>query len=283
MESAKTCNRELRRQMGSSCRIIWMFPWWLEWSCTIGMEIAELHIHKDAFIAITTEVSFFFKRVNTCVDSTGRKNTSDMHTAAICWGRRRRKCSRHIETNVIRTRSCHAPPKLNIWTSTASPACVDTGAAISAWLQQPGCQLRQANTATEIQLPVRWRQQTEQLPREDVDNFSTFRGKRLHCVLICGAMSCLTYPLMQRNVHSLEGVCATSFFLNLCTHILRHARTYTKGVCLGWWGWGWWCSDRSTTLTFLWESPWACSGIEKPHQWQKHMYTHTQKERRSWV
>lgn len=51
-----------------------------------------------------------------------------------------------------------------------------TGADISAWLQQPGCQLRQANTTTNIQLPVRWHQQpqTEQSPEADCVN-STVR------------------------------------------------------------------------------------------------------------
>lgn len=56
--------------------------------------------------------------------------------------------------------------------------------------------------------------------------------------------------------------------INLCAHIHMHARTYTK------WRMGD-DNDRSTTLTFLWESPWACSGVEKPHQWHKDMYKQT--------
>lgn len=250
MESAKTCNRELRRQMGSSCRIIWMFPWWLEWSCTIGMEIAELHIHKDAFIAITTEVSFFFKRVNTCVDSTGRKNTSDMHTAAICWGRRRRKCSRHIGTNVIRTRrSCHAPPKLNIWTSTASPACVDTGAAISAWLQQPGCQLRQANTATEIQLPVRWRQKKQSNRRVRTLTISPLSGGNVSTVS-SSVVRWAAWPTHScREMCTAWRVCVLLLSFWTCVRTYWGMHVHTQRVCV--WGGGGGGDDAVTGVPHL--------------------------------
>lgn len=153
------------------------------------------------------------------------------------------------------------------------------------------CSGQAVSSDTENQLSVGRHQKptTEQPPEADCVNGTvrTFTidsrsgEKCLHCILVCGAVTEFLSAVSIWPTHSCILKCAKPggfgcyvSFLNLCTHILMHARTYTNGVCGG----GWECSDRSTTLTFLWESPWACSGVERPHQWQKYMYTHKTRE-----
>lgn len=67
------------------------------------------------------------------------------------------------------------------------------------------------------------------------------------------------------------GLANSSMYTFVRAHTCMHAHPQKANG-------GWWCSGRSTTLTFLWESPWACSRVEKPQQWHKDMYTHKTKE-----
>lgn len=235
MESDKACNGELRRQMGSSSRIISLFPWWLEWSCTII--ISELHILEDAFTAVTPEVSLFTRVDSTRLTKTFVSKVGHAHGSHLLRETTSR-CSNHMGTNVIRIRRrCHASPKLNTRRSISSTACMDTRELPSA----PGCSSdrqipQQIFSYQEKPKRSNHLKQTASTAPWERSQFTHIQGENLHRILTCGGSSQLGADDLPthawRNVQSLEGLWATSSFLNVCTHILRGMHVHTQGACV---------------------------------------------------
>lgn len=279
--------------MGSSSKIISMFPWWLEWTFTMGMRTAEPHIREDAFIAIATEV-FFLTREHSCGLQTRLTKTtfvSKVRHAATCWGEgpkdvliTQQQMWSESEDVLMRHQSgTHGSPShlQPAWTHWSCHQRVAAATRLPAQTVRPHQNLKQRNRLKQTASTAPWQR----------SQFVHIRGGKSPpwprvcvCVVRWVPLSYeqMTYPLMHwemckaRRVRELR----LSFWTCVRTY-WRHARPYTKG-CVSVCGRGMvmqWQENHTyfpvrESLSLLWDR--KTTSMTQTH-------VHTQNKRRSGV